>query len=242
MVQLFAAFAFADQKSLGFDPTIQPDIGNKGQFIFTIYPGKNKQNSRRFRTTQTLDSYGAEPIRGRGTRVFSAAEIDGNRESIGSGVVIKDMWIDSDRMREGDILALLFEEADDRDKELVKRHFLTPICHGDVWHETLDDTANSLMRGLDIASDHAPLFQLQRKSYVQNSVPPSGSDGLRETSRVQAPYGHLQIRYAHKTHYRIVFKEQGVTIDRIKSLPQVMQILSETVGGAFLLVRPTYEL
>ena len=49
-------------------------------------------------------------------------------------------------------------------------------------------------------------------------------------------------RYAHKTHYRIVFKEQGVTIDRIKSLPQVMQIFSETVGGAFLLVRPTYDL
>ena len=236
MVQLFATFAFADQESLGFDTTIQPDIGNNGQFVLTVYPDNNKQNSRRFRVMQILDSYGAEPLRGRGTRVFYAVEIDGNRETNGSNVVIKDMWIDSDRMREGDILALLLKEADEGDKELVRRHFLTTICQGDVWttQDTRDDTAHALMRGLDIASDHTPLFHLQCKPNVQNSEPPFGSNGLRATSRVQVPHNDSPKRYPHKTHYRVVFKEKGITIDCVKSLPDVMTVLGETVGGAFL--------
>ena len=236
MVKLFAAFAFADQVSLGFDPTIQPDIGNKGQFVITIYPDNDKRDPRRFGTKQTISSSGADPLRGRGTRVFGAVEIDGNGESIGSSVVVKDMWIDSDRMREGDILASLLEEADEEDKELVKRHFLTVACQGDVWttHDTRDDTANALMRGLDIASDGTSLFQLQRKSFVQNSERPSRSDSLRAASRVQTPHDGSPIKYAHKTHYRVVFEEKGITIDRIRSLPKVMEVLSETVGGEFL--------
>ena len=236
MIQLFSAFAFADQTSLGFDPTIQRDTDNKGQFVITVYPENSMQNARRFKTGSVLSSYGAEPLLGRGTRVFGAVEINGNGESINSPVVVKDIWIDSDRLREGDILDLLYEEADETDKHLVKTHFPTTVCQGDVWtnHDTRDDTANALMRGLEIASDHAQLFQLQRKSYVQSSATPSGSDGLRATSRAQARHNHLRVRYAHKTHYRIVFKEKGITIDRMNSLPQIMGVLSETVDGAFL--------
>ena len=220
MVKLFAAFAFADQKSLGFDPTIQPVPGNRGQFVITVHPDDDKQNPRRFRTTRILSSYGAESLRGRGTRVFEAVEIDGDGDSNGSPVVLKDIWIDSDRMREGNILASLHSAADDKDKQLLKSYFLTTICHGDVWTtlDILDDTANALMRGLNIASGRGSLFKLQQKPFIPNHEPPSGSAGLRATSRVQAPHSHL--RYAHKTHYRIVFKEKGITIDRMRSLPE----------------------
>ena len=236
MVQLFAAFAFADQESLGFDTTIQPDKDNKGQFIITIYPDNDKKNPKRLRTIQSISSYGAEPLQGRGTRVFSCVEIDGNGESFDPPVVIKDIWIDSDHRREGEILKELYEKAEDTDKQLVEKHFLTAIYQGDVWttHDTRDDTANALMRGLNIAADHASLFPLQRKPNIQKSEPPPGSDGLRATTRVQARRGPLLIRYGHKTHYRIVFKEKGVTVDHLKSLPDVMTVLGEAVDGAFL--------
>jgi hypothetical protein len=137
--------------------------------------------------------------------------------------VLKDIWIDSDRTREGNILASLRSETNDEDRQLFEKHFLTTICYGDVWTELrlniLDDTANALMRGLNITPDHDSLFKLQRKPFIQNYEPP--------------PRSEPHLRYPHKTHYRIVFKEKGITIDRIKSLPDVMTVLIETVSGAF---------
>ena len=233
MVKLFAAFAFADQESLGFDPTIQLDSRNEGQFIFTVHPDNDKQNSRRFRTIQIISSSGAEPLLGRGTRVFKAHEIDLNGDPNGPPVVVKDIWVDSDRTREGNILALLHTEANCEDRRLIEKHFLTTICHGDVWTglDIRDDTANALMRGLDVISDHVSLFILQVKPYIRTYESRSGSESSQENRRVRAPRPHL--RHAHKTHYRIVFKEKGITIDRVKRLPDVMTVLGETVGGAF---------
>ena len=231
MVILFAAFAFADQKSLGFDPTVQR---NRGQFVITINPNNEKQSPRRFQTRQTVSSSGAESLLGRGTRVFEAVEIDGNGNPSGSPVVLKDTWVDSDRTREGNVIALLHTEANCEDRKLIKKHFLTTICHGDVWTDPdiRDDTANSLMRGLDITSDHVSLFKLQVKPFSRTYESLSGSESSKEYCRVRAPHPYLS--YAHKTHYRIVFKEKGITIDRVKKLPEVMTVLGETVGGAFL--------
>jgi hypothetical protein len=126
-------------------------------------------------------------------------------------MVLKDTLIDSDRMREGNILALLHATANDDDKLLVEKHFLTMICHGDVWTEfdLLDDAANALMRGLSVPPDHDSLFKWI--PFIQSYEPPSG----------------------HKIHYRIVFKEKGIPMDRITSLPDIMTVLTETVSGAF---------
>jgi hypothetical protein len=151
-------------------------------------------------------------------------------------VVVKDFWIDSDRMREGDILDSMRAAAVGDEKYLFDTYFLTKLCHGDVRTEsgTLDDTAEGLMRGLDITSGQVSLFELQR-SPIQGSEPPPGSEGLRALSgdQDQAQDQGPPPRYAHKTHYRIVFKERCIPIDHIKSLPDVITILSETVNGAF---------
>jgi len=147
-------------------------------------------------------------------------------------VVLKDMWIDSDRTREGNILAFLHAAADKNDKLLIEKHFLTTICHGDVrTNGILDDTANALMRGLDVKNDHKSFFMLQRTPFMLNKNAPSGSGGRPGATPAQAPQSHIS--YAHKTHYRIVFKENGITLGRIKSLPDVMTVLTETVSGAF---------
>jgi hypothetical protein len=199
-----------------------------------VHPHDDKKTLRKFRTIQSISLSGAEPLRGRGTRVFEAVEIDGNGESSGPPVVLKDIWIDSDRTREGDILALLLANANnDEDKRLVGKHFLTPICHGDVWTEsdTQDDTKNALMRGLDITRDHDSLFTLQQKSLTRTSAQASGSTSLQAVDLVQDPRSYK--RHAHKTHYRIVFEEKGITISRMRSLPDVITALIDTVIGAF---------
>jgi hypothetical protein len=103
--------------------SIQPVPGNRGQTVITFHPHNDEQNPRRFRTTQILSSYGAESLRGRGTRVFEAVEIDGNGDPNGSPVVLKDTWVDSDRTREGNIIASLHSAANDEDRQLVEEAF-----------------------------------------------------------------------------------------------------------------------
>ncbi len=212
---------------------MQPVKGQRGQFDITVHLDSDRQNSRTYRTVRIISSYGADPLRGRGTRVFEAVELDGNGEPIGSHVVLKDTWIDNDRAREGNILTSLHLAAQGEDKQLMEKSFLTTICHGDVWtgFGLLDDNAKTLMRGLDIEKDRDSLFQLQRKSTIQRGRSAPRSESLRASSSVQVP--HSNKTYAHKTHYRIVFKEIGTTIDRVRSLPEVMKVLTETAGGAF---------
>jgi Fungal protein kinase len=216
---------------LGFDPTIERVPGESAQFIITVHPHNDKKNPRRFLTKKILSSYGAEPLRGRGTRVFEAIEIDEHGREKGSAVVLKDIWIDHDRAREGAILAQMLEAADEDTKKLLEKHFLTTVCHGDVLDEAgcYDDTEKGLMRGLKV-TESTDGFELQQKQLVvsKHEAAP-GSQGLRATSRLHVP--HPSLKYAHKIHYRIVFEEICITIDLILTHPEVMKILTETVTG-----------
>jgi hypothetical protein len=45
LVKLFTAFALADKKSLGFDPTIERVPGEPMQFLITVHPD-NDNNVR----------------------------------------------------------------------------------------------------------------------------------------------------------------------------------------------------
>lgn len=142
--------------------------------------------------------------------------------------MVKDLWIDDDRMREGAILTQLYDEADEEGKKLVKKHFLTTICHGDVWVKSgvIDDTKNSLMRSLELPMSE---FHLQQKHL---SIPElaSGSTAC-VTSRLSLQEPNRT--YGPKTHYRIVFKEFGYTIDLVSRYHDIIKTLLDTVTGAF---------
>ena len=145
--------------------------------------------------------------------------------------MLKDIWIDYDRMREGAVLAQLYDDADEEGRKLVRKHFLTTICHGDVWTKpgVVDDTRNGLMRGLELPKS---TFELrQKESVIVTSKFASGSGGLRATSRLHLP--HPNRKYTSKTHYRIVFKELGTTIDMMPCYHDVIQSLLDIVTGMF---------
>jgi hypothetical protein len=206
------------------------------QLIITVHSDKDIKKERKFKTIKTISSDGADALRLRGTRIFEAIEIDSDGGEKGSKVVLKDIWINSDRMREGAILDELYKDAGDEDKPLVRQYFLTPVCHGDVLlaePNIVDDTDCGLMRGLKL--DDTKLFILQRKDFVvttDRSAP--GSEEPRQASRLHFP--HPVPKYAPKTHYRVVFKEKGIAVDSIKKLPDVLKILSGIVTGTFSFV------
>jgi hypothetical protein len=123
--------------------------------------------------------------------------------------VLKDIWIDSDRIREGAILDELYNDAGEEDKGLVRLYFLTIVCHGDVLltePDVVDDTKDGLMHGLNL--HNTKLFLLQRNgSAIATHKYTPGSE--RQVSRAHFP--HRVPKYAHKTHYRIVFSKRGVS-------------------------------
>jgi len=167
------------------------------------------------------------------TRVFEPIEVkDGGKET-GGPVVLKDIWIDHDRMREGDILAQLYNDMDGEDQRLAKKHFLTPICHGDVLvaPDTADDTRD-IMRRLK-TTEHG-IFELPRKDLmVPKREDPSGSQGLRAVTRLHIP--HLNLSCPSKMHHHIVFEEKGLTIDLVLGVCDVMRAPAHIVTALQLL-------
>jgi hypothetical protein len=74
-------------------------------------------------------------------------------------------------------------------------------------------------------------LKLQQKPSIDSKHKvASGSQSLRAMSWLHVPRPNLT--YSHKTQYRIVFKENGITIDLLKNLSDVMKVLVDIVAGA----------
>ena len=169
------------------------------QFIVTVHPDLEHEKPRRFLTKRTIPSSGAEPLRGRGTRVFEAVEIDGHGCEIGHNVVLKDVWIDKDRTREGTTLAQLYKEARGNDKALVQKYFLTTMCHGDVWldEKVADDTKESIRRGLKTTDS---MFSLE---FVKDGlINLSNASTTPQSLLAMNLLNHcVPVKYPQKAHY-----------------------------------------
>lgn len=68
----------------------------------------------------------------RGTRVFQARRLESNGNEVGDPVVVKDIWMDDDRDREGDIIRKVCESLSEEDRPLLDKHLLTVLSHGNV--------------------------------------------------------------------------------------------------------------
>ena len=85
-------------------------------------------------------------LRGRATRAYEAYDV----ENPGSRVVIKDSWVNVNRLKEGDTLSEILDEASDEDKAM----FLTALVHGIVTIDGREDlTHDLLMNGYMVSTD-----------------------------------------------------------------------------------------
>lgn len=66
----------------------------------------------------------------------------------------------------------------------------------------------------------------------------SGFQSLRTTSQLHFP--HPNLTYSPKMHYCIVFEEEGVTIDDLRQLCDVMKVLGDIAAGMFFLTIHSY--
>ncbi|KAF9236556.1 hypothetical protein BU15DRAFT_49861 [Melanogaster broomeanus] len=230
VIHVFCCLAFAPDHELGWDPTIErvlvkdvKDGEDEIQYQITI--GDNV-----YQTLATISDFGAEAMRGRGTRVFKAYELSHPDKHI----VIKDAWRDSDRKREdqilSDILHDIWEQDGDEAVVAARKYFLTVLNAEDVKIHGCTDDTEQLLRGAalpdtmllyNISPDRVP-SQLSHTSSIGN-LPQF------PFRRVIAAPGSGKIH--HKQHFRLVFDELGEPIFKLNNLRDVSQTLDRAVKG-----------
>lgn len=249
---------FAKPCQLGFDPTMRrvaiPVQGKgKGKANSTEIPAEDQATDAVaqydiavrscdggkliwFRTERLVSNIGADPSRGRGTRVWTVRKLGKNRKPVGNIGVLKDCWIDHDRKREGAILAEIRTSAQtDAQKKALDKFFLTVECHGDVYIDQDLDNTHSLLRRGQAVSNHLGAYRLQlpppSETKPDEHLLPVGSTPLV----VPIVNNETIIEYDIKQHYRIVFREFGISIDKLNSAFQIFRSLSLAAYGAYVL-------
>ncbi|KAJ3552851.1 hypothetical protein NM688_g3934 [Phlebia brevispora] len=229
VVEFFLRTMFAEPVDLGWDPTIQRVRVNK-EYRFRITVQLEDGQKRFFETISQLSTEKADALRGRGTRVWKSTEVTRTGRRMNKPpVVLKDTWIDDDRQREGYIIEQIRNVENEEHRVTLQEMLLTVECHGDV---LIHDQHDTTRRAPDDASDERFLLEQPRPNAQELKVK---ADQIRATngSAYRSPDRRPKAipSYHKKTHYRIVFKEVGKTLQSEKSLVQVYDSLSQVAHG-----------
>jgi Fungal protein kinase len=230
LIDIVSRVVSADEAALGWDPTIIRGFDDGGKPYYDIVVHDKTSGEKTYRTSKILFSYGADPLRGRGTRVFEGRLLEDGMPS-GHSVAIKDGWVDHDRKREATILADLYAEADEADKLLIEQHFLTVLAYGDVIVSgQIDHTRDLIMRGKDVPTS---------SQFLLTNLPPLRSTrGLSTLTYDDSALTRAQratYRFSDKVHNRTVYKEVAAPIYTVKGLAVSFQVLQDTtIGGAYV--------
>ncbi|KIK65073.1 hypothetical protein GYMLUDRAFT_194872 [Collybiopsis luxurians FD-317 M1] len=241
LVHFFIAFAFSSPTALGWDPTIQYFDTHEGHRRYKITVDRQE-----FTTVSVLADYAADSTVSRGTRVWLVEDKRGER------YVLKDLWLDEDRLPEHTIREELLKDVlkkcgqDDCDK--LSRHILTPhvsekVAVGgsvDTTVRMMDNQtpstssvftlfiklpANPITQSLHPRSSASPNVSLNSASRKSISTQPQVST-IRQSPSIRRKY-----------HYRILFKEYGTNLYQEKSLLNVFTTLADLVNALDIIHR-----
>ena len=231
VIRLFVSLAFGTTSQLGYDPTVKRIKQDKGpQYEFLVC-------DTTYRTLSVLSDLGADPLLGRGTRVFQVYD---TKDPSRTPRTLKDVWVETDRRREGDILADLLGKisltSQAEDLESARRHFLTILCHEDVMIDGRKDHTEYLLGGENLPAE-CDYMQLPETLFRQirasegSHIASTGGVWVNPCTRILA---QRKERVPSRAHYRIVFEEVGLAVHYLPSLPDVCHALHDAVEGSVL--------
>ncbi|KAF9240841.1 hypothetical protein BU15DRAFT_73701 [Melanogaster broomeanus] len=203
-IYLFCCLAFAEDHELGWDTTIERVLYKKAiQYRITI-------NGTVYQTVDIISDFGAEAMRGRGTRVFKAYSLaDGEERRV---VAVKDAWRYAGQRREDeilrDILADIKATGGDHAEIAARQHFLTVLNQDDVKIEGVMDDTQQLLRGKELP-DPMSWYKVSLDAF-------------------QDPDSQ---KIHHKQHFRLVFDEIGQPVFALQSLCDVIRTLDGAMKG-----------
>ncbi|KAI0943406.1 hypothetical protein AcW1_002575 [Taiwanofungus camphoratus] len=243
VTSFFISLMYAKEHEIGWDPTMKFAKDGKGKIQYhsdgtpryDITVRTPEAEEVVYHTIGVLSDVGANAPLGRGTRVWEARKVVGNKE-YSDPVALKDSWIDSDRDREGDLSASLRDSASsEEDREDIDARFLTVLHHGDVYIDgNADDTRTLMTRSMEIPSECSRYnVQISPEDIL------SGSNTGTGHYRTPQEYNQEMIEPMHhpKAHYRIVFKEVCKPLYKITSLALILKVLSHILHALQLMHR-----
>lgn len=182
-----------------------------------------------YRTIRLTSHVSADGIVGRGTRVW-IAYLKGQPSS--NQVIIKDYWVDSNRMREGAIVREVRAEGVRRDldsdmREVLERHLPTVVADGNVQiSDVLDETRSLPQAAIDgnVSEDVLKLNVMLSPSRDATKDTPSSHFSV---SSYVDRFPQRPLRQNMRTHYRIVIKEVGHSLNEEHSLATAFRAIRD---------------
>ncbi|KAJ7094044.1 hypothetical protein B0H15DRAFT_150986 [Mycena belliarum] len=245
LIRAISTFSFARPEQLGFDSTVSQfkDTDNRIQYKFYL-------KGVAYHTIRPLADYRADSIRGRATRVW-LVHPEGQPDV---HYVLKDVWMpSSDSLTEGDQLRLLHKHLASIVVPAGTRHpseyFLDVVDDGYVTlAEGADDNTQFAMGGKAVpaAGECVPLVGIS-KAQTGGQASSSrqtgkGSETLRFTNSGLPAAPPLPIRtasqrkyFAPRSHYRIIFRQIGISIFHLTTLGEVMTLLADVIAALKIL-------
>lgn len=216
-VSFFLRIMFAEEHQLGFDPSMEPI--EDGQFNITV--GFEGKKPVRYQTLEMLSDLGADSLFGRGTRVWKARRLDGD-DMVGPEVALKDVWVDDDRDREGEIYCDLLKAG------MPTKYLLDVLHHGDVYLSAAKAYDHS--RILGVRTTHIPRFGPSKameflKSHARNALK---AVGVYMNPRLTVP---IDLSPGPRIHYRLVLGGVLTPLYRLKKITDIFAALAESCLG-----------
>ncbi|KAF5386289.1 hypothetical protein D9757_008620 [Collybiopsis confluens] len=230
LVHFFASIAFASPAELGWDPSIQylPESSPARQYMITV-------DGQKFTTVKNLADYSADSLVSRATRVWLVKDEEAKE------LVLKDVWIDADRLPEHNIRENLLNDVKEKQGleayQALMNYMLTPHAFERMKTSGIDDTTLRMMNNQNPPTSSA--FDLAIPTLVDpKSCSLHPSDSMSQSYLSGTPtHTVIQIESRDsskpvvrlKYHYRIVFKEHGTDLYSEMSLHTVFKTLSDLV-------------
>ncbi|GJE95027.1 hypothetical protein PsYK624_112060 [Phanerochaete sordida] len=227
LVSLFLRLIWAAPHELGIDETIahMPGPDEHGGIQYEIQVGNEW-----YRTKRLISAIGAESPRGRGTRVWEVRQLDkrGGTE-IGPSLVLKDSWVDEDRLREFRVLDAIHESANSaskKDQAILTTHLLSVHAAADVMvRDVPDDTHTVIRRGMLPPWENTIPVQkdINAKKVIKDDLP------LVDAMLLPPKKSAEHVVFHRKVHHRVVFKEMGTTIMEAETFALAFKTLKDIV-------------
>ncbi|KAJ3557297.1 hypothetical protein NM688_g1545 [Phlebia brevispora] len=216
LVHFCLSIAYAEPHQLGWDPTVVL-VNDRRQYDITVFSDEGE--ARVYRTLELLSCSGAQILLGRGTRVWKVVQVE-NGEERGHPMILKDVWVNPGRKREGTIL----EELRRADYSPYSRQdfecaYLSRVLDGDVFNGPAS-----------MNLDGTQAFGLEEESASDREKRSSSADSPHSTS-VLAPFPSIDC----KVHYRIVFREVCRSISSEPSLVAIFRAFAQAVTALHIM-------
>ncbi|KAL0062265.1 hypothetical protein AAF712_010834 [Marasmius tenuissimus] len=248
-IQFLLATSFATPEELGYDPTVVR-LNVDGEWVYDYRVDHPEDGTQWYRTVESLDTHRAARLPGRGVRVWVVKPLDVSRQPYPPGstedkrYVLKDYWLAMDSDSESKILEAIVTAAtgvDGRTEADIRKHLMTIERDWAVSVNGRDDNSGLHLRSKMPPSEHdehdlehdpqTPPTQPQLSSSV-NSVPTGGLNIPEEKSQNDVPAGLDRPRvFEPRVHRRLIFKEVGQPLNKIRDQKVLAQCLAEALEG-----------